>query len=131
MGNPGIKEPLNYCNLNMFNNSSNIDAMLMPTTVITDYREYILQMLPYLQYLDGVPRESLLKILQCSNNVNMLPLTPPSSSVSPTNSIGNGSSSQGQQYNDHSHRKISPSLSFKDLFRLKRRKKSYPSSSTN
>ncbi|KAM7364032.1 misexpression suppressor of KSR 4 isoform 3-T3 [Cochliomyia hominivorax] len=130
MGNPGIKEPFNNSNLNMFNNLTNIDSMMLTTGIISDYRGYILQMLPYLQYLDGVSRESLMKVLKCPINHSILPLTP-SSSLSASVSIENGSSSQGQQYNDNSHRKISPSLSFKDLFRLKRRKKSYPSSSTN
>ncbi|XP_065371114.1 uncharacterized protein MESK4 [Calliphora vicina] len=126
MGNPGTREPFNFCNLNMFN-SSNIESIIMPTSMVADYREYVLQMLPHLQYLDGVPRNTLLNVFQCSIN-GVLSLTS-SSSVSPANSMGNGSSSQGQQGNGN--RKISPTLSFKDLFRLKRRKKSYASSSTN
>lgn len=130
MGNPGIREPLNFCNLNMFN-SSNIESIIMPTSMVADYREYILQMLPHLQYLDGVPRNTLLSVFKCPTN-GVLSLTS-SSSGSPANSMGNGSSSQGQQCNGNGNgnRKISPTLSFKDLFRLKRRKKSYPSSSTN
>ncbi|XP_023294046.2 uncharacterized protein LOC111677188 [Lucilia cuprina] len=133
MGNPGIREPFNYCSLNMLSNSTNIDSLIMPTSIVMDYREYVLQMLPQLQLLDGVPRNTLLSVFQGPYN-DLMSLT---SSSSPSNSIENGSSSQGQKCNDNGNdnvnvnRKISPSLSFKDMFRLKRRKKSYPSSSTN
>ncbi|KAI8119673.1 hypothetical protein CVS40_9081 [Lucilia cuprina] len=135
MGNPGIREPFNYCSLNMLSNSTNIDSLIMPTSIVMDYREYVLQMLPQLQLLDGVPRNTLLSVFQGPYN-DLMSLTS-SSSSSPSNSIENGSSSQGQKCNDNGNdnvnvnRKISPSLSFKDMFRLKRRKKSYPSSSTN
>ncbi|XP_075147757.1 leucine-rich melanocyte differentiation-associated protein-like isoform X2 [Haematobia irritans] len=113
MGNPGIKE-FSGCTLN---NMYTMDSLIMPPGLITDYREYILQMLPNLQYLDGIPRGSS-KHGILNNNNNNIPSSPVSS--------GNGSSSQS-----HSNRKISPTLSFKDLFRLNLRKKSYPSSSTN
>lgn len=116
MGNPGITEPFNYCTLNMYSNASFVMDSIMPTSVVTDYREYVLQMLPNLQYLDGIGRNTLVTV------IGVIP-------SSPTSSMGNGSSSQGQPSNGS--RKISPTLSFKDIFRLKRRKKSYPSSSTN
>lgn len=129
MGNPGIKEKFSYCTLNMFNNLPNVESTVIPTNIVADYREYVLQMLPNLQYLDGVPRNSLLQKLQCPLN-DVIPSTS-SPSVSSGNSLGNGSSSQGQHCNGNGNRKISSSLSFKDLFRIKRRKTSYPSSSTN
>ncbi|XP_061389278.1 uncharacterized protein LOC133324459 [Musca vetustissima] len=118
MGNPGTKEPFNYCSLNVYT----MDPLILPAGMITDYREYILQMLPNLEYLDGIPRASLTSATNHSitngGHVN--------SSSSPASSRGNGSSSHSRD-----NRKISPSLSFKDLFRINRRKKSYPSSSTN
>lgn len=124
MGNPGIKESFNYCSLNMYNIASSVmDSIIAPASVVTDYREYVLQMLPNLQYLDGVARDTLMMVFQNDMLNGVLP-------SSPNSSMGNGSSSQGPPSNGN--RKISPTLSFKDLFRLKRRKKSYPSStSTN
>ncbi|XP_013100364.1 uncharacterized protein LOC106082413 [Stomoxys calcitrans] len=119
MGNPGVKD-FNGCTLH---NMYTMDSLILPTGLITDYREYILQMLPNLQYLDGIPREGCHQhpmVNGCvNNNNNDIP-------SSPASSRGNGSSSQS-----HGNRKISPTLSFKDLFRLNLRKKSYPSSSTN
>ncbi|XP_005182077.1 leucine-rich melanocyte differentiation-associated protein [Musca domestica] len=117
MGNPGTKEPFNYCSLNIYT----MDPLILPAGMITDYREYILQMLPNLEYLDGISRASLSSTNHSITNGGHI-----NSSPSPASSRGNGSSSHSRD-----NRKISPSLSFKDLFRINRRKKSYPSSSTN
>ncbi|KAL9892550.1 uncharacterized protein ACN2A1_008068 isoform 1-T2 [Glossina fuscipes fuscipes] len=135
MGNPGIKESFNYCTLNMYAsaisalNTGDIDTLIMqPANTAVDYREYILGMLTNLEYLDGRPRNTLL--LSTSGKINANGRIP----SSPTTSLSNGSSSQSQcsnNGNNERQRKISPTLSFKGIFRMKRRKISYPSSSTN
>uniref|UniRef100_A0A1A9W5A0 U2A'/phosphoprotein 32 family A C-terminal domain-containing protein n=1 Tax=Glossina brevipalpis TaxID=37001 RepID=A0A1A9W5A0_9MUSC len=136
MGNPGIKEPFNYCTLNMYAtaisalNTGDIDTLIMPANSVVDYREYILGMLTNLQYLDGTPRHTLLNTTDKINANGHIP-------SSPTTSLSNGSSSQSQCSNNgksrsnERQRKISTTLSFKGIFRMKRRKSSYPSSSTN
>ncbi|TMW46854.1 hypothetical protein DOY81_008071 [Sarcophaga bullata] len=118
MGNPGIKESLNFCKLDMLNSASHGNA-------VVDYRQYVLQMLPQLQYLDGIHRDSVLRLFECSTNRTSVPLSTASTSTQ------NFPPSHDQQSNTSGNRKISPSLSFKDFFLLKRRKKSYLSSSTN
>lgn len=118
MGNPNIKETLNVYNLDTLRNGGDIKT-------ITDYRKYILQTLPHLQYLDGIHRNSILRLLDCSTNrTSDLDSPPP-------NSTQNCPSTHIQQSNKNGNWKISPSLSFKGLFQLTRRKMSYPSSSTN
>lgn len=123
MGNPGIKEPINCCSLSL--NMYAMDSSLLPTGVITDYREYILQMLPNLEYLDGIARGAL------TNNCQHPIVNGGSSTSSSPSCSSRGNDGSSSQSHQGGYRKISPSLSFKDLFRLNRRKKSYPSSSTN
>lgn len=123
MGNPGIKEPINCCSLSL--NMYAMDSSLLPTGVITDYREYILQMIPNLEYLDGIARGAL------TNNCQHPIVNGGSSTSSSPSCSSRGNDGSSSQSHQGGYRKISPSLSFKDLFRLNRRKKSYPSSSTN
>lgn len=117
MGNPGTKERLKFCKLDMLNSATH-------SNTIVDYRKYTLQMLPHLQYLDGLHRDNVLRLSEYSTNRPSVPLSTASTSTQKC-------PSHDQQTNTSGNQKISPNLSFKDLFLLKRRKKSYPSSSTN
>lgn len=128
MGNPGLKYTLQFGLIDL-------DENLMPTEPIyhfrnkthpvTDYREFILDMLPNLQYLDGSPRDKTLTDIK--NLKNDLHFSSQSSSGanncrSPSNSHSN-SNSISNSNNSNNTNKLS-SLSFKDIFRLKRHKNS-------
>lgn len=127
MGNPGLKYTMQFGLIDL-------DDNLMPnepiynfrnrTQPITDYREFILDMLPNLQYLDGCPRDKTLldiKNLKSDGSSSQSSSTgvnnyrSPSQSHSPSNSLSNS--------NSMNNNKLS-SLNFKDIFRLKRHKNS-------
>lgn len=135
MGNPGIK---NLFSLRTLTPPTLLDSH-SPTethTIITDYREYILNVLPDLEYLDGSPRHSIIDSYNASDK------SPNSSATNSSASIGNcsiGNSSNCSNNQRHFQRngnnmlnsKTSLTLSFKDIFRLKTKKKSYQSLNTN
>lgn len=128
MGNPGLKFTVQYCLIDL-------DENLMPTLPIyggfrtkpnnfTDYREFILGMLPNLQYLDGIPREKTL--LEIENLKNDSLTSHSSSGANQCQSLSNSQSNSNSisNSNNSNNRNKSLPLSFRNIFRLKRRKSS-------
>ncbi|XP_004524328.1 uncharacterized protein LOC101460732 isoform X1 [Ceratitis capitata] len=119
MGNPGINNVLPSSTP-----LANYDAGPMPTPVTNDYREYILKCLPQLQNLDGEPRNNKFPVV---NQNNCLTSTSSYGNSQSTSSISNDKSPGEERI-----KQIIRTLSFRDMFQLKnKRKKLYLSSSTN
>lgn len=153
MGNPGINSQFNFYTLPASSNIHGGESPLSPTSIISDYREYIYHMLPSLEYLDGIPSPttSLKTSHQHFNNhlkKTYSTTTTTSSSVGLKRPINNGhatndpttdnrlrfSNSCNQHHNNQNNiiKNSSPLNTVKELFRFPRlRKKSYQSSSTN
>ncbi|XP_037955926.1 uncharacterized protein LOC119685651 [Teleopsis dalmanni] len=127
MGNPGTNGLFKYSALTI---DSSLTDPLLPTTYVSNYQDYVQLVLPNLQYLDGVSLNVSTKEI-CKTIANHDNITTPSRSASKsgTGNSTNSNSCISDNKIQPSNHKSSPTLSF--FFRLRKRKKSYTSSSTN
>lgn len=123
MGNPGLKDTLQYCRIDLDENLMPIEPICPGLRNcgegISDYREYILQMLPDLKYLDGCTRETTLIDIQLEKEDNFSS----NSSSTTTNHSQNSSNSNSITSNNTNDQKKSSKMSFKRFFRTKILKK--------
>jgi len=119
MGNPGINKNFNFTTIS----TDSLFQSISSTQSFSDYREYILNVLPDLKYLDGMPTYSVLLEKSSSQET---------SSNGSSNSISTNSPPRSYySISESKSRKNIRTPSFKDLFYISKRRNSYQSSSTN